>query len=80
MNQNMRHAQEAILVSSLPEDAFEQADSKVNVNRELLNTKIRLTLIDVGLTNEDAKTLANLLLSSPESVIRLTDAEVSYLG
>jgi hypothetical protein len=81
MNQNMRHAQEAILVGSLPEDAFEQADLNVNVNRELLDTKIRLTLIDIGLTNEDANTLTSLLLSSPDSVTRLTsNVEVNCLG
>ncbi len=76
----MRHTQEAILVSSLLEDKFEQADSTIHVTRELLDTRIRLTLIDVGLTNEDAKTLSNLLLSSPDSVTRLTNAEVSYFG
>jgi len=76
----MRQIQEAILASSLPEDECEQADSTSNQTRELLDTRIRLTLIDVGLTNEDAKTLSNLLLSSPDSVIRLTNAEVSYLG
>ena len=76
----MRHTQEAILASSLLEYEFEQADSTSNQTRELLDTRIRLTLIDVELTNEDAKTLSNLLLSSPDSVIRLTNAEVSYLG
>lgn len=81
MNQGiMRHAQEAILASSLLEEEVGQADSTSNINRELLNTRIRLTLIDVGLTNEDAKTLSSLLLSSPDSVIRLTNAEVSHLG
>ncbi|GEM_PF-5056845 len=81
MNQNMTHTQEAVLVSILPEDALEQADSNVNANLELLNTRIRLTLIDVGLTNEDARTLTSLLLSSPDSVTRLTSkAEVNYLG
>ena len=76
----MRHTQEAILASSLLEDQFEQADSTSNMTRELINTRIRLTLIHVGLTNEDAKTLSNLLLSSPDSVIRLNNTEVSYLG
>ena len=76
----MKQIQEAILASSLLEDEFEQADSTSNQTRESLDTRIRLTLIDVGLTNEDARTLSNLLLSSPDSVIRLTNAEVSYLG
>ena len=76
----MRQIQEAILASSLLEDEFEQTDSTINQTRESLDTRIRLTLVDVGLTNEDAKTLSNLLLSSPDSVIRLNNAEVSYLG
>ncbi|MGH9922108.1 MAG: hypothetical protein ACRD38_05100 [Nitrososphaerales archaeon] len=76
----MRHTQEAVLASSLLEDEFEQADSTSNQTRELLDTRIRLTLINVGLTNDDAKTLTNLLLSSPDSVTRLINAEVSYLG
>ena len=76
----MKQIQEAILASSLLEDEFQLADSTINQTRESLDTRIRLTLIDVGLTNKDAKTLSNLILSSPDSVIRLTDAEVSYLG
>jgi len=83
MNQSiMRHTQEAILVSSLLEEEFEQADSTSNMTMtiELLDSRIRLTLIDVGLTNEDAKTLTKLLLSSPDSVTRMTSTEVSYLG
>ena len=74
----MRHKQEAILVSGLQEDEFEQADSTSNITGELLNTRIRLTLIDVGLTSQDAKTLTNLLLSSPDSVTRMiANTEVS---